>query len=66
MVRALEAVLGRAMNVSPDGHYMGGIGAALFALERAEVSAAERAGAAREPASSRAGAAREPACATGA
>jgi predicted CoA-substrate-specific enzyme activase len=52
MVRALEAVLGRPLNVSPDGHYMGALGAALFALERAGVSAAERAGEAREPASS--------------
>jgi predicted CoA-substrate-specific enzyme activase len=35
MVRALEAVLGRAINVSPDGHFMGALGAALFAVERA-------------------------------
>jgi len=49
MVKALEAVLGRPLNVSPDGHYMGALGAALFALERA--SATERAGEAREPAS---------------
>ena len=49
MVRALEAVLGRAINVSSDGHYMGALGAALFALERAG-AARERAGKAREPA----------------
>jgi predicted CoA-substrate-specific enzyme activase len=35
MVRALEAVLGQPINVSPEGHFMGAIGAALFALERA-------------------------------
>ncbi|MBI2544407.1 MAG: 2-hydroxyglutaryl-CoA dehydratase [Candidatus Rokubacteria bacterium] len=38
MVRALEAVLGVPVNVSPEGHYMGALGAALFALERAMVS----------------------------
>jgi predicted CoA-substrate-specific enzyme activase len=38
MVRALEAVLGRPINVSEDGHFMGALGAALFALERAEAS----------------------------
>jgi predicted CoA-substrate-specific enzyme activase len=36
MVRALEAVLGCPINVSPDGHFMGALGAALFALERAQ------------------------------
>jgi activator of 2-hydroxyglutaryl-CoA dehydratase len=36
MVRALEEVLGQRINVSPDGHYMGALGAALFAVERAE------------------------------
>jgi predicted CoA-substrate-specific enzyme activase len=35
MVRALEAVLGKPINVSPEGHFMGALGAALFALERA-------------------------------
>jgi predicted CoA-substrate-specific enzyme activase len=35
MVRALEEVLGQPINVSPDGHYMGALGAALFAAERA-------------------------------
>ena len=39
MVRALEGVLGRPLNVSPDGHFMGALGAALFALERAEAAA---------------------------
>jgi predicted CoA-substrate-specific enzyme activase len=39
MVRALEAVLGRPLNVSPEGHFMGALGAALFALERAEAAA---------------------------
>ena len=39
MVRGLEAVLGRPINVSEEGHYMGALGAALFALERAEAAA---------------------------
>ncbi len=34
MVRALEHVLGRKINVSSDSHFMGAIGAALFAWER--------------------------------
>jgi len=40
MVRGLEAVLGRPINVSAEGHYMGALGAALFALERAQAAAA--------------------------
>ena len=39
MVRALEAVLDRPINVSDEGHFIGALGAALFALERAEVAA---------------------------
>ncbi len=35
MVRALEEKLGGAINVSSEAHYMGALGAALFALERA-------------------------------
>ena len=38
MVRALEAVIGKPINVSPEGHFMGALGAALFALERAAVT----------------------------
>jgi predicted CoA-substrate-specific enzyme activase len=38
MVRALEAALGHAVNVSDDSHYMGALGAALFALERITVA----------------------------
>lgn len=38
MVRALEEVLGVRLNVSPDSHYMGAIGAALFALEKLDDS----------------------------
>jgi predicted CoA-substrate-specific enzyme activase len=45
MVRGLEAVLGRAINVSPDGHFMGALGAALFALERAQAGAGQPAAA---------------------
>ncbi|MBI1851906.1 MAG: 2-hydroxyglutaryl-CoA dehydratase [Planctomycetes bacterium] len=40
MVRALEEVLGTRLNVSPEGHFMGALGAAIFALERARVAAA--------------------------
>jgi predicted CoA-substrate-specific enzyme activase len=39
MVRALEEVLGKPINVSTEGHYMGALGAALFALERAQAGA---------------------------
>jgi activator of 2-hydroxyglutaryl-CoA dehydratase len=38
MVRALEERLATALNVSSESHYMGAIGAALFALERAEAA----------------------------
>lgn len=38
MVRALEDVLGKPINVSQEGHYMGALGAALFALERAQAA----------------------------
>lgn len=34
MVRALETVIGRKLQVSPDAHFMGAVGAALFALEK--------------------------------
>lgn len=36
MVRALEEALQVKLNVSPDAHFIGALGAALFALERAE------------------------------
>jgi predicted CoA-substrate-specific enzyme activase len=39
MVAALKAKLGAPVNVSPDAHYNGAIGAALFALERAAAPA---------------------------
>lgn len=35
MVRALEEKLGLSLNVSPESHFMGALGAALWALERA-------------------------------
>jgi (R)-2-hydroxyacyl-CoA dehydratese activating ATPase len=35
MVKGLEGVLGRSINVSAEGHFIGALGAALFALERA-------------------------------
>jgi activator of 2-hydroxyglutaryl-CoA dehydratase len=34
MVKALEQVLDTTLQVSPDAHYTGAIGAALFALEK--------------------------------
>lgn len=34
MVQALETVIGRKLQISPDAHYMGAVGAALFALEK--------------------------------
>src|SRR6478609_4346131 len=34
MVRALEEVLGCPLKISPDAHFMGAVGAALFALEK--------------------------------
>jgi len=40
MVRALEDRLGTRLNVCDDSHYMGAIGAAVFALERALVTTA--------------------------
>ena len=40
MVRGLEAVLGKPINVHPDGHFMGALGAAIFALERAQTASA--------------------------
>ncbi len=38
MVRALEEVLGRKIQVSPDAQFMGAVGAALFALEKLDQS----------------------------
>jgi predicted CoA-substrate-specific enzyme activase len=38
MVAALEEVLGMEMNVSPDAHFVGAVGAALFALEKMDQS----------------------------
>jgi len=38
MVQALEEVLGTKMQVSPDAHFMGAIGAAVFALEKMDQS----------------------------
>jgi len=39
MVNVLEDAIGRQMNVSEESHYMGALGAALFALERAGAAA---------------------------
>ena len=38
MVHALETVLGRKLLISPDAHFMGAAGAALFALEKQDES----------------------------
>jgi activator of 2-hydroxyglutaryl-CoA dehydratase len=38
MVSAIEQVLGRKLQVSPDAHYMGAVGAGLFALEKLDQS----------------------------
>ena len=40
MVQILQELLGTRLNVSPEAHYMGAIGAALFALDRAASGAA--------------------------
>jgi (R)-2-hydroxyacyl-CoA dehydratese activating ATPase len=40
MVRILEQLLATRLNVSPEAHYMGAIGASLFALDQAESGAA--------------------------
>jgi predicted CoA-substrate-specific enzyme activase len=41
MVRALEEKLGMKLNVSPDSHFVGALGASLLALERAVKARAE-------------------------
>lgn len=38
MVRALEEVIGRKLQVSPDAQFIGAVGAALFALEKLDQS----------------------------
>ncbi|MCP4872254.1 MAG: 2-hydroxyglutaryl-CoA dehydratase [Proteobacteria bacterium] len=40
MVAALEQRLGTTLNISPESHYMGAIGAALFALDHVRASRA--------------------------
>jgi predicted CoA-substrate-specific enzyme activase len=45
MVEALQSTLGRKLNVSPEAHFNGALGAAFFALERAERLAAGQAAA---------------------
>jgi (R)-2-hydroxyacyl-CoA dehydratese activating ATPase len=39
MVAALEELLGTTLRISEDSHYMGALGAALFALERVRAGA---------------------------
>jgi activator of 2-hydroxyglutaryl-CoA dehydratase len=38
MIKALEDKLGTTLNVSEDSHYMGALGASLFALDRIKAS----------------------------
>ncbi len=38
MVRALEEVLGQKIEISPDAHFMGALGAALFAIDKLDQS----------------------------
>jgi activator of 2-hydroxyglutaryl-CoA dehydratase len=45
MVAALEERLGMPLNVSADSHFMGALGAALFALDRVRGGEAAHAGA---------------------
>lgn len=42
MVQALEDKLGMKLNVSPDSHFVGALGASLFALERAKKATGTR------------------------
>ncbi len=42
MVRALEEKLGMKLNVSPDSHFVGALGASIFALERALKTTGEK------------------------
>jgi predicted CoA-substrate-specific enzyme activase len=42
MVRALEEKLGMKLNVSPDSHFVGALGASIFALERAVKATSDR------------------------
>ena len=42
MVRALEEKLGMKLNVSPDSHFVGALGASIFALERATTATGAR------------------------
>ncbi len=55
MIAALEQALGNRVNVSDDSHYMGALGAALFA--RDHILAARAPAAERAPSAARAGAA---------
>ena len=44
MVRALEEKLGTTLNVGPDSHFMGALGAALFAVDKLVAAVAPRRG----------------------
>ena len=44
MIRSLEAALGMKVNVSEESHYMGALGAALFAMDHIRASRTPAAG----------------------
>lgn len=50
MVRALEGKLGATMNISPEAHYCGALGAALFAMDHVQASQKPGAAIGAEPA----------------
>ena len=50
MVRALEEKLETKLNISSDSHYMGAIGAALFAMDRVLAAERDRVDVGQEPA----------------
>ncbi len=50
MVRALEAKLGHPLNISPEAHYCGALGAALFAMDQVLANRRPDVGVAVEPA----------------
>ncbi len=50
MVRALEAKLGKPLNISPEAHFCGALGAALFAMDHVFANRKPDAGVSAEPA----------------
>ncbi len=50
MIRALEAKLGQSLNISPDAHFCGALGAALFAMDHVMAECSPDATVGTEPA----------------